>query len=209
MTVDGFGLQVHAGRTVDGRDRRQLERLCRYLLRPPFAQDAVAALPDGRVRVQFKAPLRSSGRSFVELDRDTFLARLAALVPPPHFNLVRYCGVLCNRHHLRERVLPPHRDDEPRQLALFETKGGRELPAPVADDEREDEARRDPSPRRIAWARLLARVFAIDITVCSRCGGPVRVQRAVTHADELAALLHGARPPPRPSPRGQLGLFGR
>ena len=43
----------------EGRDRKQLERLCRYLLRPPFAHDAVKALPDGRVRVLFKASWRS------------------------------------------------------------------------------------------------------------------------------------------------------
>ena len=37
--------------TADGCDRKQLERICRYLLRPPFAHDAVTALPGGRVRV--------------------------------------------------------------------------------------------------------------------------------------------------------------
>jgi hypothetical protein len=35
----------HAATTADGRDRKQLERICRYLLRPPFAHDAVTALP--------------------------------------------------------------------------------------------------------------------------------------------------------------------
>ena len=57
LTVTAFGMHLHAATTVDGRDRQQLERVCRYLLRPPFAHDAVVALPDGRVRVLFKAPL--------------------------------------------------------------------------------------------------------------------------------------------------------
>ncbi|MGB1014043.1 MAG: hypothetical protein ACPG4T_07915 [Nannocystaceae bacterium] len=51
MTVAGYGMQLHAATTVDGRDRRRLERLCRYLLRPPFAQNAVKARPDGQVRI--------------------------------------------------------------------------------------------------------------------------------------------------------------
>ncbi len=50
MTVTAYGMQVHAATTVDGRDRRRKGRLCRYLLRPPFAQDAVKALPDGQGR---------------------------------------------------------------------------------------------------------------------------------------------------------------
>ncbi|PCC72905.1 Putative transposase [Nannocystis exedens] len=67
---------------VDGRDRKQLERVCRYLLRPPFAHDAVKALPDGRVRVLIKAPWRS-GAAHADMPPDKFLARLCALVPRP------------------------------------------------------------------------------------------------------------------------------
>ena len=33
-TVSAFGMQLHAATTVDGRDRRRLERVCRYLLSP-------------------------------------------------------------------------------------------------------------------------------------------------------------------------------
>ncbi|MCB9706356.1 MAG: transposase [Myxococcales bacterium] len=33
-TVSAYGLHLHAATTVDGRDRRRLDRVCRYLLRP-------------------------------------------------------------------------------------------------------------------------------------------------------------------------------
>ena len=66
---------------------------------------------------------------------------------------------------------------------------------------------RDRAPSRLSWARLLARVFQIDISVCRRCGGPMRVIKAVLDPDEIAAELHGARAPPRPSPPGQVELF--
>ena len=49
-TVSAFGMHLHSATTVDARDRKRLERVCRYLLRPPFAHDAVEALADGRVR---------------------------------------------------------------------------------------------------------------------------------------------------------------
>lgn len=105
LTVAGFGMQLHAAARVDGADKAGLERICRYLLRPAFAHDAVEALENGRVRINFKAPMRG-GRMYTDISRDTFLARLAALVPPPRFNLVKYYGVFASQHRLREAVAP-------------------------------------------------------------------------------------------------------
>jgi hypothetical protein len=108
MLVSAFGMQLHAAVTVDGRDRKRLERVCRYLLRPPFAHDAVERTADEQVRVHFKAPSKS-GATYPQMSPDTFLARLCALVPPPSFNMTRYFGVLANRHahvHHRGRLRP-------------------------------------------------------------------------------------------------------
>ena len=218
MLAEGFGMQLHAARTVDGRDRAQLERLCRYMLRPPFATDAVERLSTGdgdeRVRLRLKAP-RRDGRRHVDMDIDTFLARLAALVPPPRFNLVRYYGVLANRHRLRERLLPAWTDPEPRQLPLAGLTGVPGLPRTLVlgcTGESAEASRvlelRDPSPSRIAWGKLLARVFKVDVSTCRRCGGRMRVDAAVTRPDDIARELRGARPPLRPEPPGRLRLFG-
>ena len=85
----------------------------------PFAHDAIEALPDGRVRIHFSRSTRN-GACFTTITRDAFLVRLAALVPAPRFNLVRYYGVLASRHHLRERVAPKSEplDRAPHQLPL-------------------------------------------------------------------------------------------
>ena len=93
MLVRGFGMQLHAAVTVDGRDRKRLERVCRYLLRPPFALDAVQRTADGQVRVHFKKPNRF-GATYAQMTPHTFLARLCALVPPPRAHTVLYYGVL-------------------------------------------------------------------------------------------------------------------
>lgn len=206
MHVSAFGMQLHAAVTVDGRDRNRLERVCRYLLRPPFAHDAVERTADGQVRVHFKAPSKS-GATHAQMSPDTFLARLCALVPPPSFNMTRYFGVLANRHALRPRIVPDTHvhDDEPKQLALFVPRNDHELAA-ITTPLRDEQLRERP-PARLSWMKLLARVFRIDVSVCSRCGGPMRIVRAVTDPDAIAAELHGARAPPRPSPPGQLKLF--
>jgi len=75
--------------------------------------------------------------------------------------------------------------------------------AGLPDDLREATA----TPRRIGWAHLLARVFAVDVTVCSKCGGRMKILEIVTDPAAIARLLHGARAPPRPCPPGQLWMF--
>ena len=112
---------------------------------------------------------------------DTVLDRLCALVPPPGSHTVRYYGVLAGHHALRSRIIP--RPEQPpllKQLALFIPHGPLELPAITT---------------------------LLDISVCPRCAGPMRVTRAVTTPEQIAAELRGARPPPRPEPPGQLLLF--
>jgi hypothetical protein len=54
-----------------------------------------------------------------------------------------------------------------------------------------------PRPRRIGWAKLLARGFALDITRCRKCGGRMRVLEVVSDPDAIARILHGARAPLR------------
>ena len=45
------GMNLDAATTVDGRDRRRLERVCKYPLRPCCALDALHLLPDACVRL--------------------------------------------------------------------------------------------------------------------------------------------------------------
>jgi len=48
------GYNVHANVALPAHDRKGLERLCRYVLRPPLAVDRIERRPDGRVRVGMK-----------------------------------------------------------------------------------------------------------------------------------------------------------
>jgi len=164
-----------------------------------------------------RSPTESSGTSKATIvsfripgwSSDTIrslLARLCALVPPPGFHHVRYYGVLASRHALRRSVAPgSNRQHPPMQLALFVRRGDHELPAVTG--RLHDGQLDDRPPNRLSWMTLLARVFRVDVSVCGRCGGPMRVVRAVTDPDAIATHLHGARAPPRPAPPGQTNLF--
>jgi hypothetical protein len=105
------GFSLHAARSVETHDRAGLERLCRYGLRPPFAAERLSILPDGRVTYAMRRPwtTRDGRRTHqLVLDPIDFMRRLAALVPPPYFNTVRYHGVFASRNKLHKRLpLPP------------------------------------------------------------------------------------------------------
>jgi hypothetical protein len=75
------GFNVHANVRVGANDRDGLEHLCRYLARPPIANDRLQELPDGRIALRFKQAWRD-GTSSVQLAPLALIARLAALVVP-------------------------------------------------------------------------------------------------------------------------------
>ena len=49
------GFDLHANVWVSANDRAGLERLCRYVLRPPFAQERLRLRSDGRVVLELTA----------------------------------------------------------------------------------------------------------------------------------------------------------
>lgn len=194
-----MGFNVHAGLALDGRDRRRVERVCRYLGRPPIAQERLRQLDNGRLRYTMKKPWKD-GTVALDFEPLDLIARLCAMVPPPGFHMIRYYGVLSSHANLRDEVVPDPPDDAPapppQQLDLYE-------------DNEELRLVRKP------WAWLVRHVFLEDVTVCPKCSGPMRWLEIATKPDDIARLLarHGLAPVPSPRPRappsGQLLLpFG-
>lgn len=57
-----------------------------------------------------------------------------------------------------------------------------------------------PRPRRLAWAELLKRVFAVDVLECPRCGERTRVLTASLPPDATRAILECLGLPSRAPP---------
>ena len=167
--------------------RDRLERLCRYVTRPPLALDRLSTETNGRVIYELKHPFRDGTTHFV-FEPLEFLAKLAALVPRPRANLTRYHGVLAPNSKYRKRVVPtPNKRAKRKRKHTAESKH-------TQDTKRESDKPLAP----LSWAERLKRVFLIDIEQCPRCGGRLRVIAAITQPEIIHKILDHVRKPQAP-----------
>jgi hypothetical protein len=182
---------LHAQTKVAANDEQGRLALCKYILRPPLANDRLKILDDGDVRLDFKRPW-SDGTSSIDLEPLALIARLAAIIPPPRRHVVRYSGVISSHSSLRSQIVP--------------------VPA-VATPEATPEGKDKPSlplSHYISWSDLLRRTFQID-TICPRCKSPLHLIALIKTDDTIKKILSAmglpteapklcpARPPPSES----------
>jgi len=101
---NGFDVHCAVRVAADDDDDDGRERLVRYCARPPFALDHIEEMKDGRISYLMKTPRRGSTHRL--MTPVEFMARLAILIPPPYFPLVRYHGVFAARSSWRALVTP-------------------------------------------------------------------------------------------------------
>jgi hypothetical protein len=166
------GFSLHAGIDIAPHQRPKLERLCRYVSRPPVATERLGLTSSGHVRYALKTPYRD-GTTHIVIEPLDFMARLATLVPPPRMHLTRYHGVFAPHSKLRAAVTPAQRG------------AGAAQTAPVADPAR------PPTPKHVSmsWARRLKRVFGIQIEGCARCGGRLKIIASIEEPQVVARIL--------------------
>ncbi len=160
------GLTLHAEVRCAANDRQALEQLCRYITRPALANERVQTNAAGQVVLKLKTPWRD-GTTHLVMSPLEFMQRLAALVPRPRLHLIRFHGVLAPNAKLRAQVVPqevPQEAEAPAQAA------------PPAECEPNCAHHR---PVRLSWAKLLKRVFEIDMEHCPNCGGERKIIEAI------------------------------
>lgn len=149
------------------------------------------------------------------------IEKLVSLVPPPRAHQVRYHGVLAPSAGRRAKVVPRVAEalappgaisvPEDRELPAPEAipcsgsgqlKGGRGGPLPEPPGSPERSLRPGPPgrPRRLPWAELMRRVFAVDVLQCPTCAGPMRILTAIHDPDAARAILESMGLPSRAPP---------
>jgi hypothetical protein len=163
------------------------EALLRYVLPPPIAQERVEQGKDGLVRITLKKAY-ADGTVAVDMDPLSLLCRLATSVPPPRFHTIHYAGVLAPASQWRWRLAPAPR-----------------LPAPAKPPAKGDEpGRPERRDNYRPWADLLARTFAVDVLICPRCQGRMKLLAIVKDPTSIARYLAAEGEPtelPRRSPK--------
>ncbi len=117
-----------AGIAAQPWERKKLERLVRYVTRPAISERRLSLTSQGLVRYELKTPFRD-GTTHVFFEPLDFMARLAALIPKPRVNLVRYHGVFAPnssyraavtlaRHGRKTNVSPDDRTPAQRRAAM-------------------------------------------------------------------------------------------
>ena len=173
-SVHGFSL--HANTQVPAHRRDQLERLIRYTARGAVSLERLERDANGDLVYTFTHPW-SDGTTGIRLSPLELLEKLAALVPLPRVHLVRYGGCLAPHSHLRGAIIPT-----PRQQGV-------------------DEEATDTVSPHWSWARLLKRVFALDMARCPWCQqGALRILATITQGEIITKILRHlkltADPPP-------------
>lgn len=172
------GFSIHAARRVEDHDRGGLERLCRYGLRAPFALERFSLTRAGKVCYTLRRPWpKAGGRTELRLEPTALLRRLAALIPAPYTNLVRYHGVLHNRSKARPLMPRP-------KLVAVPTH------APPPDDVGgQSESSKATKTNRPGWAQLLRRVLDIDVLSCPSCTTAMLVVAFITCPKAIHRIL--------------------
>ena len=178
-SVHGFSL--HANTQIPAHRRDQLECLIRYTARGAVSLERLQAEANGDLVYTFTHPW-SDGTTGIRLAPLELLEKLAALVPLPHVHLVRYGGCLAPHSHLRGAIRPTLR-----QQGL-------------------DGAETHPGTPYWPWARLLGRVFGLEMATCPFCRrGTLRLLAVITQESVITRILRHlqlASVPPPIAPAG-------
>ena len=183
---DGFDL--HAGLCVPADQRDRLERVCKYALRPPVAQERLELTHGGQVRLELPRPW-SNGTTHLLFDPIELLERLAALTPRPRINLLLYHGVLGARAAWRSLVV---------QFGTTDSRGAAAVSAAI--DSAHAERTASSPGHNYLWAELMRRSMGLDVLACARCGGRLRLIAVIDDPAVVERVLrHLALPPEIPA----------
>ena len=182
LVAKSSGFSLHAGVATKAHERDRLEKICRYIARPAVSEERLSTNDQGDVIYRFKKPW-DDGTTALKLTPMELMERLVALVPRPRVHLTRYHGVLGPHYKHRKQIVP-----KPPELKL------------VQDDQTIKPQQLELKKKNLNWARLLARVFNIDVETCIKCGGKMKIIAAIEDPKVIRKILDHMGLPTKPPP---------
>jgi hypothetical protein len=171
------GFSVDSSVKVEPEDEAGLERLARYVMRPPLSLERMHWTEGAREVAYTLKPKEGQPGAQERLDPLNFLARLLAHVPEPRLHLAHYYGWYSNVSRGRRRK---GRDASPSTASPDRDAGDVLSPA-------------ERLARRRRWAQLVRRVYEVDPLVCPKCGGEMRVISVILDPAVITTILDHLR----------------
>ena len=163
----------------------------KYISRPPVAISRLSHHPSGNGDLIYTLKNKwHDGTTAIRLSPMELMEKLAAIIPPPRSHLVRHWGVFGSHSKWRSKVVL-----KPEKRKGFAPDGGY-----------------DPKKvKNTRWARLLAKTFGVDVSVCPECGAEMSIVAVVHDQREISRYLNhiglSEHPPPLASARYVQGEF--
>lgn len=173
------GFSVHNRVRVELEDRPAVERLARYIMRPPISLERMSWDGAGEVSYRRKRGHESTGRNEREVeafDPGEFLARVIMHIPEPRRHLVRYYGWYSNVSRGKRRKAAAENGEIGVGDAGPDSRAARA------------ESRATRALRR-SWAQLIKRVYEVDPLACPSCGSEMKVIAFITEHEVVDKIL--------------------
>ena len=177
--TSGYGFNLHAGVSVSAKNRPKLERLLRYMARPALSNERLEKLFDLRISLRLKRPWHD-GTSHLIVTPPQFMERLVSLIPPPRLHMIRYHGVFAPNSTWRKEVVP---------------KWAATVAASHNNANDEGACHHGHSRRLLGWAKLMQRVFEIDVLQCPKCKGRMQRIAFITERSVIRKILRASSLP--------------
>jgi hypothetical protein len=160
---------VFAGQPLSPEDAGQLERLARYVTRPPLAADSIRRTNNGMLEITTPPDPRTGAtvRLFDPLD---WIHAITAHIPDRGRHCVRYYGAFANR------ARAPKASSE------------QQTPPATGPGASAHAASELVQRRRASWARLIQKIFEVDPLLCV-CGAEMKIVSIITDPRVVDRIL--------------------
>jgi len=192
-SVNGFSL--HAATSTKTHQRDRLYKLIEYIARGPLSNERLKITPSNMVKLELKTHW-SDGTTHLLFTPEEFIEKLSALIPPPRVHLVRWSGVFAPNSPMRKLIVL-----KPDVKKGIKFKDGDDKEHGVTSN-----------LKNSSWAKMLARVFKVDVTKCAHCNGDMILLSAILDCDSIRRYLDyegiDPTPPARAPPKISSDIMG-
>ena len=186
------GFSIESGTRIYDQEARQA--LSQYIVRPPLSLEKIHWDQEQDTVTWKSSPsgyFRGREKHFSALD---FIAQVTLHIPPRGRHLVRRYGLYSSRGRGTWKDRPALRARAPQHWY-----GRQAAEPPTPTDAPKDQEVSTRSSRK-AWARLLAKVYELDVMACPKCGSRMAVIAVILDPAEIRKIIaclakHGRGPP--------------